>query len=240
MAQVCKVCALGTDTARQLEKEYLDGASKMSLSRKYKVGYDSVIWHLERHLTKKVVRVFEEKQLAKDFDMMQEFMSLITELKEQRQIYQRKNHQRLVMKATDTLIRIYQVMGQYAVAYEQSKATQNEPIVDKEEKARELEQKMDKLTSSEQLEFTRLVFKMNDMPWSLANDDYIEFEPTYSTPKNNGEYSDRASRRKRNNERRREMEGNGQRNATLNKAKTRRTRFNTKKEEDGPMRFKPL
>ena len=81
MAQVCRVCQLGRSTVRKLEQDYINGLSKMNLSRKYGIGYDSVSNHINNHLTYKIAKG-AEKQLTQDgLNLMQKIDELYDYMK---------------------------------------------------------------------------------------------------------------------------------------------------------------
>ena len=99
MAQVCRVCQLGRSTVLKLEQDYINGLSKTNIHRKYGIGYDSVIYHIDNHLPLKIAKATETQITNDGLNLMQKIDELYDYMKVifQRNFDKKKDH--LALKA---------------------------------------------------------------------------------------------------------------------------------------------
>jgi len=124
MGMRCTICQ--HRNVLQINKEILAGETWTKIAKTYGVNFQAVRNHAKKHLPKRMVKAFEKKEMAEDLDMMNEFTTLIADIKEQVEIFKREGKDALTIKGIDVLIRLYQTMAQYASAYYQKQAMDNE------------------------------------------------------------------------------------------------------------------
>jgi len=119
----------------------MQGKSMASIARKYNVTYESVSNHMKNHVSRQMVQAFRKKQSMESMDMMNEFTTLIQDIKDQIEEFKTDRKHGLTLKATDTLIKLYQVMCNFASVYYQQQA--EESSQNREEIIQEYEQQQD-------------------------------------------------------------------------------------------------
>lgn len=123
MGQKCQICC--HPMKYQIEKDVMAGLSYQKIGIKYEVGWQSVRGHWISHQNKRMVAAVKKQEMIQDLNMMQEFTALMADIKEQIQKFKDKGKDALSIKATDTLIRLYSTMAQFASVFYQSQVDQN-------------------------------------------------------------------------------------------------------------------
>ena len=164
MSRKCLVCT--HNNRLDAERLYLRGESISKISLEFGISPDSVRNHMLNHLSRQMTQAFKKKSAMEAFDMMNEFTTLMADIKQQIETFKKKGKDSLSIKATDTLIRLYQTMAQFASVFYQIEA--NEKQQDKEAIRREIEQEnkvlinemLDVLNKAEQDMYFQLNLKM--------------------------------------------------------------------------------
>ena len=126
MSQKCKVCALGNKKVKELEEQYLNGSPMTKLAQKYGVGYDSVVYHLEHHLSHKLVRGMEMKQAEDGFDLLNRIDQVLSRTEE---IFQRnfnRKRDRLALEALNSQRNTLELLAKISVELHKAKAAELE------------------------------------------------------------------------------------------------------------------
>ncbi len=76
MSQQCRICEQGNKVVRKLENDYINGMNRGRLAKKYNVSYDSVINHINKHLSPKLVQASKEQDKEAGSEMLEKINSL--------------------------------------------------------------------------------------------------------------------------------------------------------------------
>ncbi len=120
MGQRCQIC--NHTNRKAIEQAVLDGHPFTKIGNKYLVSWQAVRSHAQNHLSKRVVKAAEQKQLNEDINMVQKATSLMTDLEGMIDDFKKQGKDALTLNAIDKLIKLYQAMSSIASMYYQQQA----------------------------------------------------------------------------------------------------------------------
>jgi uncharacterized membrane protein YheB (UPF0754 family) len=120
MAMKCKVCT--HPDKKSIEQAILAGTPHLKISKSYDVPNLSVRNHAMHHLPERMVKAFQKREAMESLDMMNEFTTLMRDIKQQIEDFKGKGKDALTLRATETLIKLYQTMCQFASVYFQNQS----------------------------------------------------------------------------------------------------------------------
>lgn len=119
MAMKCSICQ--NPNKLDIDKDIMRIDNLSEIARKWGVGRDAVERHKrDGHISRQLVTAFKKQEAIQSLNMMSEFQQLMADIKLQIENFKQTKQHGLTLKATDTLIKLYQVMAQFASAYYQS------------------------------------------------------------------------------------------------------------------------
>lgn len=154
MAQVCKACELGSNTVQKLEKDYVDGMSVSSISRKYKVAYFSIRYHIENHLPDKLVKGADKKFAANGFDLMERVDKLLGRVEKIFRRNYRKGKDMVALKALSEERNTIELLAKVSFALHQNQLAE---VEQENRKLMDVNIPLERLTKQEQY----LYFQIN-------------------------------------------------------------------------------
>lgn len=199
----CTICS--HPNKHEIEQAILTGQAQTRIALNYGVGVDAVRYHSQHHLSQRMVKAFKTKEALTDLNMATEFSTLIADIKEQITKLKKKGADGLTIAATNTLIKLYGVMCQFAAVYYQQQSNENQESNEAHE-AKEIEitkEQLSMLTLAELKFLQRIAEKinsgnnktvifsdidyfeqpiLNDLPKNV--DLYVSREEVFKTPKN--------------------------------------------------------
>lgn len=157
----CQICT--HDMRYEIDRAILAGQTQSRISQNYGVTVDAVRNHAANHLSTRMVKAFKTKEALTDLNMMQEFTTLIADIKSQINKLKKSGKDGLTIAATNTLIKLYGVMSQFAAVFFTAQANEaNADNADNEAKEIELsQQQLSMLTLQELLFLQKIAKKIN-------------------------------------------------------------------------------
>jgi DNA-binding transcriptional MerR regulator len=109
-----------------------------------------------------MLKAYQKKEVMNDFNMMKEFTTLIADIKDQIERLKAKKSEGLTIAATNTLIKLYSVMCQFAsVFYNNQDGNIQEKLEEQaQQEEEELQNRISILTFEELKLFQALVYKI--------------------------------------------------------------------------------
>ena len=145
MPQKCRVCALGLNMIQRLEMDYVDGMSISAISRKYEVEYHSINYHMEKHLSDKLVKGANKKLAGQSMNLMEKMNKMLNEAEK---IYKEnrsdKKRHVVALKAMAEVRNIVELLAKVSLTLRQNKEVEdnykveNIPIEELSEPAQKL------------------------------------------------------------------------------------------------------
>lgn len=113
MPQKCKVCA--HSKTHEMEQAYVNGKPKTSIARKHGVPVQSVDYHMDNHLAKKLVRSVQQKEQKHTEGILEGIEGMLDETRGILQQAKSDGHNRLALDAIGQGTRIYELLSKIAV-----------------------------------------------------------------------------------------------------------------------------
>jgi hypothetical protein len=166
MPQVCTVCS--HPRVKEINKRLVvPHASITKISEEYGLNYNALYRHQKNHVPKQLLKLYEQKELSTNFDLMTEIDFLITETRDIYNEARKGDKNLLALKSLDSLRNHYGLLVQIAAQLHSQKMLELELAKIKNEEgqdviSKEYSQKLKRLTFEELREFNRLIRKIWD------------------------------------------------------------------------------
>lgn len=117
MPQICKVCA--HSKTKEIEKQYLSGKPKTHIARQHGLNVQSVDYHMDNHLSQKLVRSFQKKEEKHAENMLEGINDLLDRTKNILDEAEEKGQKTLALKAIKEARSTYELLSKIAVKLEE-------------------------------------------------------------------------------------------------------------------------
>lgn len=175
----CLTCT--HDKRLEAERMYMQGQSIAHISRTFGIPYDSVSHHMSEHLSRQLVQHFRKQSSMESVNMMSKFTVLIQDIQDQIDRFKIAGKDALTLKATDTLIRLYSVMCQFASVFYQQQGAEHEQerLKDDEQREQKFSEDLQVLSDDELsvLEQLQQKVELQDPDMKIKLDHFEEFHP---------------------------------------------------------------
>lgn len=163
MSQNCTIC--GHPEVKAINRRLVQHESLAKISQEYGVNYDALYRHSRNHVPKQLLKVYEKKELAENFNLMSKIDFLVAETEDIYNVARQGGKDLLALKSLDSLRNHYQLLINISAQMHAQKVLELE--LQKTKNAADIEnvtaqsvERYSRLTTPELKEYQRLVNKM--------------------------------------------------------------------------------